>query len=46
MALPQVRVDGALPPGQYRTTSFDEVRTAFPATTARHRAAEPPPMPL
>ncbi len=40
MALPQRRADGTLPPGEHHITGLDEIRAAFPATTARRQALE------
>lgn len=41
MALPKLRADGTLPPGQFHVTSLDEIRAAFPADTERRKALEP-----
>lgn len=40
MALPTLRADGALPPGQHHIINLDEVRAAFPAANARRQALE------
>jgi len=40
MALPQRRADGTLPPGEHPIANLDEIRAAFPATTARRRTLE------
>lgn len=40
MALPMLRADGTLPPGQYHITNLDEVRAAFPTTNARCQVLE------
>lgn len=40
MALPRLRADGTLPPGQHLAASLDAVRAAFPPTTARRQALD------
>lgn len=37
MTLPQRRADGTLPPGQHLAVGLDEVRVAYPSTTARRQ---------
>jgi uncharacterized protein DUF6932 len=40
MALPVLRPDGTLPPGEHHIADLAEVRAAFPATTKRRQALE------
>ncbi len=40
MALPQLRADGTLPPGQHLAANLDEVRAVFPPATARRQALD------
>ncbi len=37
MALPQLRVDGSLPPGEHRIHAVSDVFVAFPATTHKRQ---------